>query len=44
MNITGTPTAVHVPSLIDEGPIRPAQYTTALLCAPLMFLDPKNGG
>jgi hypothetical protein len=24
MNITGTPTSFHVPSLIDEGPIRPA--------------------
>jgi len=39
MNITGAPRSFHVPSLTDEGPIRPVQYTTALLCALLMFLD-----
>jgi MFS transporter, AAHS family, 4-hydroxybenzoate transporter len=39
MNITSMPTSFHVPSLVDEGPIRSAQYTTALLCALLMFLD-----
>jgi MFS transporter, AAHS family, 4-hydroxybenzoate transporter len=39
MNITGTPASFYVPSLVDEGPIRPTQYTTTLLCALFMFLD-----
>jgi MFS transporter, AAHS family, 4-hydroxybenzoate transporter len=39
VNVTGAPTSFHVPSLIDEGRIRPAQYTTALLCALLLFVD-----
>jgi MFS transporter, AAHS family, 4-hydroxybenzoate transporter len=39
VNVTGAPTSFHVPSLIDERRIRAAQYTTALLCALLRFVN-----